>query len=76
MNEGRSDPRAATIMAKPEPAEATIRLPKEGTALSAGTVAAQTALDFSSSRIMRRSVSSNRGAFPSRYSRSAPLIKV
>ncbi len=36
----------------------------------------QAALDLSSSRMMRRSVSSNRGALPSRYSRSAALISV
>jgi hypothetical protein len=34
------------------------------------------ALDFSSSRMMRRNVSSNLGAFPVRYSRSAALINV
>src|ERR1039457_501024 len=36
----------------------------------------QAALDLSSSRMMRRSASSNLGAFPSRYSRSAALIRV
>jgi len=36
----------------------------------------QAALDFSSSRMMRRRVSSNLGAFPSRYSRRAALMRV
>jgi hypothetical protein len=36
----------------------------------------QAALDFSSSRMMRRSVSSNLGDLPSKYSRSAALINV
>ncbi|MGJ5818872.1 permease prefix domain 1-containing protein [Paludibaculum fermentans] len=36
----------------------------------------QAALDFSSSLMMRRRVSSNRGALPSMYSRKAALIRV
>jgi len=42
----------------------------------AAPVPNQAAFDFSSSRMMRRSVSSNRGAFQSRYSRSAALMRV
>ena len=37
---------------------------------------AYVALGFNSTRMMRRNVSSNLGAFPLRYSRSAALINV
>jgi hypothetical protein len=40
------------------------------------TVEAQAALEFSSSRMMRRSASSNFGALPSRYSRNAAWMSV
>ena len=36
----------------------------------------QAALDLNSSRMMRRNVSSNFGACPAKYSRSAELINV
>lgn len=39
-------------------------------------IANQAALEFSSSRMMRRSVSSSFGAFPFRYSRRAALMSV
>ena len=60
----------------PPESEAECKTETQAIELNHGPQRNQVTIGFSSSRMMRRSVSSNLGDFPSTYSRSAALINV